>query len=143
MSYEVQFTTKWSDFDPNRHMRHTAYNDYAAEVRIRYFAFAGFPVSQLAKDHIGPILFEENTSFRKEIYSGENIRVNMALIGLSEDKRKWKLRHEVFNQNGELSAIITVFGAWIDLQKRKLTKLPKKYDAFWNNLELSADYQDI
>nr|WP_299046804.1 thioesterase family protein [uncultured Polaribacter sp.] len=36
MNFEVSFNTKWSDFDPNRHMRHTAYNDYAAEVRVRF-----------------------------------------------------------------------------------------------------------
>ena len=143
MSFQVQFTTKWSDFDPNRHMRHTAYNDYAAEVRIRYFTHAGFPVNELAKDQIGPILFEEHTSFRKEIHSGENIHVTMTLIGLSEDKRKWKLKHEVYNQNGELSAVITVFGAWIDLQQRKITKLPKKYDAFWEHLERSEDFNQI
>ena len=68
MSYQVEFATKWSDFDPNRHMRHTAYNDYAAEVRIRYFSVAGFPVDEIAKDNIGPILFTEHTSFRKEIH---------------------------------------------------------------------------
>ena len=61
MTFEVDFNTKWSDFDPNRHMRHTAYNDYAAEARIRYFAHVGHPVDELAKDHIGPILFEEFT----------------------------------------------------------------------------------
>ena len=58
MSYKLEFNTKWSDFDPNRHMRYTAYNDYAAEVRVRYFSHAGFPVDELAKDGFGPILFE-------------------------------------------------------------------------------------
>jgi acyl-CoA thioester hydrolase len=36
MKFQITFNTKWSDFDPNRHMRHTAYNDYAAEVRVRF-----------------------------------------------------------------------------------------------------------
>jgi len=35
MSFKVTFASKWSDFDPNRHMRHTANNVYAAEVRAR------------------------------------------------------------------------------------------------------------
>ena len=50
MSYTLEFNTKWADFDANRHMRHTAYNDYAAEVRIRYFAYAGFPVDRIAAE---------------------------------------------------------------------------------------------
>ena len=45
MNFKVSFNTKWADFDPNRHMRHTAYNDYAAEVRVRYFASQNFTLN--------------------------------------------------------------------------------------------------
>ena len=143
MSFEVEFNTKWSDFDPNRHMRHTAYNDYAAEVRIRYFAFAGFPVDEIAADGIGPILFTEFTSFRKEIGTGETIRVNAKLLGISEDKGKWKIRHEIFNEAGKVAAIIEVYGAWIDLHKRKLAILPDKYDALLDKMEKTEDFEII
>ena len=143
MSYEVEFNTKWSDFDPNRHMRHTAYNDYAAEVRIRYFAYAGFPVDEIAADGIGPILFTENTAFRKEIHAGETITANAKLLGLSEDKGKWKIRHEVFNQAGKVAAIIEVYGAWIDLNRRRLTLLPEKYDALLSKMEKTEDFEVI
>ena len=143
MSFEVEFNTKWSDFDPNRHMRHTAYNDYAAEVRIRYFAFAGFPVDGIAADGIGPILFTEFTSFRKEIKTGEAINVNAKLLGLSEDKGKWKIRHEIFNEAGQVAAIIEVYGAWIDLHKRKLAILPYKYDALLDKMEKTEDFELI
>lgn len=143
MSYEVEFNTKWADFDANRHMRHTAYNDYAAEVRIRYFAYAGFPVDTIAADGIGPILFTENTSFRKEIHLGETITTNARLLGLSEDKSRWKIRHEVFNQAGKLAATIEVYGAWIDLHKRKLAVLPEKYDTLMNKMEKTEDFELI
>ncbi|MFD2568851.1 acyl-CoA thioesterase [Pseudotenacibaculum haliotis] len=143
MSYKVEFNTKWSDFDPNRHMRHTAYNDYAAEVRIRYFSHAGFPVDAIAKDNIGPILFTEYTSFRKEIKSGGKIAVNIKLQGLSKDKGRWKLRHEVINEAGKVAAIIEVYGAWIDLEKRKLAVLPEKYDPLFDHLEQTEDFEII
>ncbi|MBL4605755.1 MAG: thioesterase family protein [Flavobacteriaceae bacterium] len=143
MSYQVQFATKWSDFDPNRHMRHTAYNDYAAEVRIRYFAHVGFPIEMIAKDKIGPILFTEHTSFRKEIHMGDDIIVNGKLSGLSKDKRKWKIRHEVINQVGKVAAIIDVYGAWIDLEKRKLAILPEKYDSLFDGIEKTDDFEVI
>ncbi len=143
MSFEVEFNTKWSDFDPNRHMRHTAYNDYAAEVRIRYFAYAGFPVDEIAADGIGPILFTENTSFRKEIHLGESITVNAKLLGVSEDKGKWKIRHDVLNEAGKVAAIIEVYGAWIDLHKRKLAILPEKYDTLLDKMEKTEDFEVI
>ena len=96
MEYKVDFATKWSDFDPNRHMRHTAYNEYAAEVRIRYFADNNFSIKEFTKHNIGPILFEEYTSFRKEIHTGEKITVNAKLLGQSEDKGKWKIASIIY-----------------------------------------------
>ena len=118
MHFKVTFITKWSDFDPNKHMRHTAYNEYAAEVRIRYFRNQNFSIEEFTKHNIGPILFTEETSFRREIHVGENISVDFKLSGVSKNNERWKITHRVFNEQGELSAIIKVYGAWIDLTKR-------------------------
>jgi acyl-CoA thioester hydrolase len=143
MSFKVTFPTKWSDFDPNRHMRHTAYNEYAAEVRIRYFAEHHFSIEEFTKHNIGPILFTEETSFRKEIHIGEDISVNIKLSGLSKNNERWKIIHEVFNEAGKLSAVIKVYGAWIDLTKRKLTVLPEAAQYLFFNAEKSDDYEEI
>jgi acyl-CoA thioester hydrolase len=143
MSFKVTFPTKWSDFDPNRHMRHTAYNEYAAEVRIRYFAEHHFSIEEFTKHNIGPVLFTEETSFRKEIHIGEDISVNIKLSGLSENNERWKIIHEVFNEVGELSAVIKVYGAWIDLTKRKLTVPPEAAQHLFFNAEKSDDYEEI
>jgi acyl-CoA thioester hydrolase len=143
MEYSVNFATKWSDFDPNRHMRHTAYNEYAAEVRIRYFAAQNFSIEEFTKHNIGPILFEEYVSFRKEIHLGENISVNLKISGLSKNNERWKLIHEVFNEAGQLSAIIKVYGAWLDLTKRKLTVPPKETSHLFENSEKTNDFEEI
>ncbi|WP_439132004.1 acyl-CoA thioesterase [Polaribacter sp.] len=143
MEFKVTFATKWSDFDPNRHMRHTAYNEYAAEVRARYFASQKFSIEEFTKHNIGPILFEEYTSFRKEIHLGENITVNMKISGLSQNNERWKITHEVFNDAGKLSATIKVYGAWIDLTKRKLTIPPKEAQYLFENAEKSEDFKVI
>lgn len=143
MSFTVVFATKWSDFDPNRHMRHTAYNEYAAEVRIRYFAEHNFSIQEFTKHNIGPILFEEYTSFRKEIHLGENISVNIKLSGASKNNERWKIVHEIFNEAGQLSAIVRVYGAWIDLTKRKLTTPPKEAFPLFENAEKTDDFEEI
>ena len=143
MSFQVKFATKWSDFDPNRHMRHTAYNDYAAEVRVRYFSEQKFSIDEFTKHNIGPILFTEETSFRKEIHLGENITVNVKISGLSKNRERWKLIHQVFNEAGKLSATIKVYGAWIDLTKRKLTIPPKEGQHLFDNAERSEDFEEI
>lgn len=143
MSFQVTFATKWADFDPNRHMRHTAYNDYAAEVRVRYFAKHNFTINKFTEFNLGPILFTEETSFRKEIHLGENITVNLKIQGLSENNERWKIIHEVFNEAGKLSAIIKVYGAWIDLTKRKLTIPPKEAQHLFDKAEKSEDFEEI
>ena len=143
MSFQVTFATKWSDFDPNRHMRHTAYNEYAAEVRVRYFSEQNFSIQEFTKHNIGPILFTEETSFRKEIHLGENISVNMKLSGLSANNERWKITHEVFNEVGKLSAIIKVYGAWIDLTKRKLTTPPEEEKNLFLNTVKTDDFEII
>jgi acyl-CoA thioester hydrolase len=124
-------------------MRHTAYNDYAAEVRIRYFAHVGCPIEDFAKEGVGPILFTENTSFRKEIHTGENIIGNVKLSGLSEQGERWKLRHEIFNEAGKVAAVIDVYGAWLDLHKRKLTTLPDAFKHLFDGAEKTADFEII
>ncbi|MGB0892375.1 MAG: acyl-CoA thioesterase [Flavobacteriaceae bacterium] len=143
MSFTVNFTTRWADFDPNRHMRHSAYNDYAAEVRLRYFKKFDVTMADFAKDNVGPILFEENTSFRREIHLGENITANLQLTGLSENGERWKIRHQIFNEAGKLSAEINVYGAWLDLTKRKLTSPPKKFKFLFTELEKTEDFKII
>lgn len=143
MSFKVTFNTKWSDFDPNRHMRHTAYNDYAAEVRVRYFAKYNFSIEEFTKHNLGPILFTEETSFRKEIHLGENITVNLKLQGLSENNERWKIVHEVFNEQGKLSAIIKVYGAWINLTKRKLRTPPEETKEMFEFAERADDFEVI
>ncbi|PQJ75967.1 acyl-CoA thioesterase [Polaribacter gangjinensis] len=143
MNFQVTFATKWSDFDPNRHMRHTAYNDYAAEVRVRYFAAQQFSIDDFTKHNIGPILFTEETSFRKEILMGENITVNIKLAGVSKNYERWKIVHEVFNEAGKLAAVIKVYGAWIDLSKRKLTIPPKETIVIFSNAEKTVDFEEI
>ena len=143
MNFEVQFKTKWSDFDPNRHMRHTAYNDYAAEVRVRYFQENGLSIYEFAKLNIGPILFKEETSFYKEIHIGENITVKMELEGVSKGIERWRFKHQIFNENGLLSAEIKVYGAWIDLIKRKLTSPPKQFVEIFENLPKTNNFVEI
>lgn len=143
MTFEVTFNTKWSDFDPNRHMRHTAYNDYAAEVRVRFFSKHGLSINEFAKLNLGPILFKEETSFLREIHIGENITVKMELEGVSENIERWRFKHEIYNQNGVLAAEIKVYGAWIDLIQRKLAAPPKKFVDMFNDLPKSKDFKAI
>jgi len=124
-------------------MRHTAYNDYAAEVRVRFFQKQGLSINEFAKLNIGPVLFKEETSFLKEIHIGENITVKMELEGISKGIERWRFNHQIFNEKGELAAEIKVYGAWIDLVKRKLTTPPQKFVTIFENLSKTRNFKKI
>jgi len=143
MKFEVEFPTLWANFDANAHMRHTAYNDYAAEVRSRFFASQGFSLTEFAKFNIGPVLFSENTNFFREIQLGENIKANLILIGASEKFERFKFKHEIIKANGVIAAEIKIYGAWIDLSKRKLTTPPQGMIDIFKKLDKSGDFELI
>jgi len=143
MPYTIQFLTKWSDFDANRHMRHTAYNDYAAEARLRYFKEKGFDLENFQKLNLGPVLFSENTIFRKEIKIGADIKVKSFLAAISKNGERCKIYHQIFDENDNLSAEITVFLAWIDLTKRKLITPPTEVYTLLTDLTKTPNFETI
>lgn len=123
--YSKKFEVLWANIDANRHLKHSAYNDYAAQVRLSYFNDHGFPSEEFAKLQIGPILFREETIFLKEVGMNETIEVDIFLAGGRKDGSRWRIVHNLFKKNGDKAATIEVDGAWMDLTKRKLTDPPE------------------
>lgn len=140
---KIKFKTIWANFDPNRHMRHSAYCDYAAEVRVRFFANYNLSLEDFANLHIGPVLFKEEISYFKEIRMGSDITVDIVLTAASPKLERWEFTHHIYNDKDEIAAIIKVYGAWIHLTKRKLTKLPADVYEKLADLPKSADFKEI
>ena len=143
MAYKIDFHTKWADFDANKHMRHTAYNDYAAECRIRFFNDNGFPIDQFEKEHFGPVLFKEETNFYREIKLGESISIELFLEGMSAKGERFNIFHKIFKEDGTLAAEIKIYAAWLDLIKRKLTNPPVGLIDTFNSLERIENFEEI
>ena len=132
--YFKNFQVIWADMDPNRHMRHTAYNDYAAQLRVSFFSDFGLDFNRLAELQIGPILFREETKFLREVGLNDRIKVDISLLGMRKDASRWKIVHNIFRSDGIHSAIIIVEGAWMDLVKRKLVIPPQEVLAAVSNM---------
>ncbi len=122
--FKKEFQSIWANLDPNGHMRHTAYNDYAAQLRLSYFEEHGFPFSKLMEMEIGPILFREEIKYLKEIRMGEKLEVDLWLTNSRRDASKWSFLHCVYKEDSTLSALIEVDGAWMDLRRRKVIVPP-------------------
>jgi len=142
-TYKETFKTIWANFDPNLHMRHTAYNDYAAEVRARFFKAHGFDLKAFSKNNLGPILFKEETSFLKEIQLGDDITIDLQLQAVSKGGERWKLKHNIYNKDSKLAAEIKIYGAWLDLSHRKLTSPPSEMLDILNELPKTDNFEEI
>ena len=120
--FEKTYSALWADLDPNSHMRHTAYNDYAAQARVDYLNDIGFSMSMLKSLHLGPILLKEETEFYKEINLGEPFRVSVHLLGRDGEKKFW-MEHHLMREE-ILCARIRVLVAFLDLKTRKMAPIP-------------------
>ena len=125
----VTYRTRWADMDPNGHMRHSAYADYAADQRVVILAKWGYGVARFAELRLGPILFREETKYLKEISIGEEITVDGQLATAVADGSRWTIVHTIYKADGRVAATVTVDGAWLDLDRRKLTVPPAELAA--------------
>ncbi|PIV17105.1 MAG: thioesterase [Flavobacteriales bacterium CG03_land_8_20_14_0_80_35_15] len=143
MVYKIAFTTKWADFDPNKHLRHTAYNDYAAECRIRFFNDFGLTPALLEANHIGPILFKEETTFYKEIRLGESLHIELRLKAISAQAERFKMHHYIYKDHGVLAAEVQIFAAWLHLEQRKLAVPPPLVKTVFCTLDQTEDFEEL
>jgi len=140
-SLELSFDVRWADIDANRHMRHSAYYDYAAHLRVQLLKSIGIDLVKLGKQSIAPVLFREESIFMHEIIMDDTITINVKLKRTRQDASRWTFYHEIFNTKGTLSATVTVDGAWLDLKKRKLTKLPDALLQSFLNISRTDDFE--
>jgi acyl-CoA thioester hydrolase len=124
MPHSQSYSVRWAELDPNGHMRHSAYADFAADQRVHWLASLGYDVRKFAELRIGPILFREETKYLKELHGGEQIKVDGRVTGGTPDGARWTIEHTIYKADGRVAAIVTVDGAWLDLDRRKLTVPP-------------------
>ena len=130
----------WADMDFNSHMRNTAYLDKTVDVRQMFLAENGFPMEEFLRLRIGPVIMKDEVEYFKEVRLQEQITVTYVLAGHALDGSRFLLRHEIFRQDGKLSARVTSAGGWLDLDERKLIAPPPTLLSAMNALERSSDF---
>jgi len=134
-SFSKIISIRWSDIDPNFHMRHSAYYDFGAQQRIEIIESLGLTLKLMQEQNFGPILFREECVFKKEILLSDTITIHTRLAKRNADASRWTIQHDFTAEDNKCCAIITVEGAWIDtLQRKLLSPMPKIvtdiFDAF-------------
>ncbi|MCC9074278.1 thioesterase family protein [Flavobacterium sp. F-65] len=120
VSFSKELSFRWSDLDPNFHLRHSAYYDFGAQHRIEILEKLGLTLRVMQEQSFGPVLFREECVFRKEIKLSDKIAIHTKTSKMKPDGSRWSIIHEFINEEGKLCATITVDGAWMDTKLRKL-----------------------
>ncbi len=123
--FSMPLQIRWSDLDPNFHLRHSVYYDWAAMCRIDYLSENGLTPAVMQKLHFGPIIFREEAVFRKEVKYGDQVTINLILLKGRRDYSRWTIAHEIKKIDGTLCAVVTIDGAWLNVIERKLY-IPKE-----------------
>lgn len=139
-AYSKPVIIRWADLDPNFHLRHSAYYDIAAQVRNEYLEEGGITLQVMKKLHFGPVIFREECLFRREVMYGEKISVQVEITKLRRDFSRWAVRNTFLKADGSVAALLTVEGAWIDTEARKLTVPPQIGAEVIDGLPKSADF---
>lgn len=141
--FSLPIQVRWSDIDQNRHLRHSAYYDYGATVRIACFSDHGLTNLKFEELHIGPIVFREEAIFKREIKFEDKITVDLAVTKASADYSRWSIRHHMYKQDGTLCAVINLDGAWIDIVKRKLAMPNEFIQTVFQDFPKADDFEPI
>jgi acyl-CoA thioester hydrolase len=139
-AYIQPVEVRWSDLDPNFHLRHSVYYDWGAYTRLSYLGASGITPAFLLAHNIGPILFREECVFKREIVFGDKVTLNVQLLRSRRDASRWSMRHEVFKNADTLSAVVTVDGAWLDTGKRKLAAPPGEILELYERFPKSPEF---
>ncbi len=122
--YAKTFEVRWADCDLNGHVRNTAYSEFCIESRMGFFAEHGFGYETMLANGIGPVIFREETDYLREIGVGQRVTVDLWVVGVSPEGAKFKIRHDLFRQDGTHAARLAVTGGWMDLRTRKIVAPP-------------------
>jgi acyl-CoA thioester hydrolase len=140
-SFVINIQIRWSDLDPNIHLRHSVYYDWGAICRIEFLGKHGLGTDRMKELQIGPILFREECVFKREIQLGDIVTIDLELLAARRDYSRWTFRHTVVKNNETVAAILTLDGAWLDIAKRKLAIPPGEINATFSQMPLAKDFK--
>lgn len=142
-NFSLPIQVRWSDIDQNRHLRHSAYYDYGATVRVACFSQHGLTNLKFEELRIGPILFREEAVFKREIKFEDRVTVDLSVTKATPDFSRWSVRHHFYREDGTIAAIINLDGAWMDILARKLAVPDIYIQGVFDDFPKSSDFQQI
>jgi acyl-CoA thioester hydrolase len=136
----VKAEIRWSDIDPNFHVLHSKYYDYCANARMQVLTQRGITMEIIQQEHVGPILFREECVFKRELKFGDTVEIKLKLLKATADFSRWSFVNEIWKNGDTLAAVVTVDGAWMDTEQRKLAVPPESFQKTFATIPQAENY---
>jgi len=141
--FRIDIQLRWSDLDPNFHLRHSVYYDWGALCRVDFLNRFSLDSVIMQQHQVGPILFREECVFKREVMYGDKITIDLKLIKSKRNYARWSIQHTIRKNEDVISAIVTVDGAWINTKERKLAVPPGIVETTFNEMPRHENFQWI
>lgn len=100
------------------HMNNAMYLSILEEARWQLITERGYSLKEIQRRGQGPVILEVNLKFLKELKLREEIEIHTSLIDYPG--KVGRLKQEILNSKGELSAEAVFTLALFDLKERKI-----------------------
>jgi acyl-CoA thioester hydrolase len=71
---------------------------------------------------------------------GDTVAIDLHLLAARRDFSRWTIRHQLFKNNDTLAAILTVEGAFLNTQLRKLAVPPSLAGDTFNSMPRAEEF---
>jgi acyl-CoA thioester hydrolase len=139
--YKKSLEIRWGDLDPNFHVLHSKYYDFGAYIRMCFLTEQGLSLHVMAGYQIGPILFREEGVFKREIKFGDKTDITLQMLKARKDGSRWTMQHHIYINEQTLAAIITVDGAWINTERRRLATPPPLFAEVFDKIPKNKAFE--
>lgn len=140
-NFVKEIQVRWSDLDPNVHLRHSVYYDWGAFCRVSFLNEHALTMELMHRLRIGPILFREECVFRKEVRLGDQVTINLEVTKAKRDFSRWSIQHTIMKNGDTVAAVLTVDGAWLDIAQRKLASPPSEVKQVFSEMPVEKNFQ--
>jgi len=123
-TFRRSFVVRWGDLDSLGHMANTAYLDAAVDTRFSFFVARGYPISELARLRVGPVVQRDEVDYWRELRLLDPYEVTLELGGLAPDASRMRLVNGFYRPDGKAVARVVSHGGWLDLDRRRLVAPP-------------------
>lgn len=123
MKTSILIEVRPTEIDVMGHVNNAKYLEYMEWSREDWYNKAGLPFDVFTEMGVGTVTVNININYRKEAKLGQKLTVSTEPV--RRGKTSYVLKHEIYNENGELVADAEVVNVVIDLKARKSVPLPE------------------